>query len=75
MYEYARKIATTQGDDWANVSISDYPHLVEHSWIVVRNSSKQKDLSADQRAIQELNLLHTLLVIQELWFWLWYKKQ
>ena len=50
-YDNIRKIATGQGDDYATGCLLDYPYFK----MIAVELSKQQELDADPRAIQQIN--------------------
>ena len=53
-YDKIRKIATGQGDDYATGCLLDFQYFKDHSNLVAIDLSKQKELDADSRAIQQI---------------------
>ena len=53
--ENIRKIATGQGDDYATGCLLDYSYFKDHYKMIAIDLSKQQDLDADPRAIQQIN--------------------
>ena len=49
-----RKIATGQGDDYTTGCLLDYQYFKDHYNLIAINLSKQKELDADSRAIQQI---------------------
>ena len=45
------KVATNQGDNYTTVCLIDYPYFKEKHKLITINSSKQKVLDADPKAI------------------------
>ena len=54
MYDEIRKIATGKGDDYTTVCLLDYQYLRNHYHLTAVDLSKQKELDADPRAIQQI---------------------
>ena len=54
-YENIRKIATGKGDDYATGFLLDYPYFIENYKMVAIDLSRQNELGADPRAIQQIN--------------------
>ena len=52
-YDEIRKIATGQGDDYATGCLLDYQFFKDHYNLIAIDLSKQKELEADSRAIQQ----------------------
>ena len=53
-YDEIRKIATGQGDDYTTVCLLDYQYFKDHYNLITIDLSKQKELDADSRAIQQI---------------------
>ena len=49
-----RKTATGQGDDYTTESLLDYQYFKDHYNLIAIDLSKQKELDADLRAIQQI---------------------
>ena len=54
-YENIRKIATGQGDDYTTGCLLDYSYFKESYKRIAIDLSKQQELDADLRAIQQIN--------------------
>ena len=54
-YQYIRKIATGQGDDYTTGCLLDYPYFKDSYKMIAVDLSKQQALDADPRAIQQIN--------------------
>ena len=52
-YDEIRKIATGQGDDYTTGCLLDYQYFKDHYNLIAVDLSKQKELGADSRAIQQ----------------------
>ena len=53
-YDETRKIATGQGDDYTKGCWLDYQYLKDHYNLIAIYLSKQKELDADSRVIQQI---------------------
>ena len=53
-YREIRKIETGQGDDYATGCLLDYQYFKDHYNLIAIDLSKQKELDADSRAIQQI---------------------
>ena len=53
-YDEIRKIATGQGDAYATGNLLDYQYFKDHCNLIAFDLSKQKELDADSRAIQQI---------------------
>ena len=53
-YNEIRKIATGQGDDYTTGCLLDYQYFKDHYNLIAIDLSKQKELDADWRAIQQI---------------------
>ena len=53
-YNEIRKIATEQGDDYTTGCLLDYQYFKDHYNLIAIDLSKQKELDADSRAIQQI---------------------
>ena len=58
-YDEARKIATGKGDNYATGCLLDYNYFKDFYQLVAINLSKQKELDADPRAIQQIEFFGT----------------
>ena len=59
-YENIRKIATSQGDDYTNGCLLDYPYFKDSYKMITVYLSEQQALDADPRAIQQINFTANL---------------
>ena len=59
-YENIRKIATGKGDDYTTGCLLDYPYFKENYKMVAIDPSRQNELDADLRAIQQINFTANL---------------
>ena len=53
-YDEIRKIATGKGDDYTTGCLLDYQYFKGHYQLIAADLSKQKELDADLRAIQQI---------------------
>ena len=53
-YDEIRKTATGQGDDYKTGCLLDYHYFKDHYNLIAVDLSKQKELDADSRAIQQI---------------------
>ena len=53
-YDEIRKTATGQGDDYTTGCLLDYHYFKDHYDIIAVDLSKQKELDADSRAVQQI---------------------
>ena len=53
-YNKIRKIATGQGDDYTTGCLLDYQYFKDYYNLIAIDLSKQKELDADSRAIQQI---------------------
>ena len=59
-YENIRKIAADKGDDYTTGCLLDYPYFKENYKIIAIDLSRQNELDADLRAIQQINFTANL---------------
>ena len=59
-YENIRKIAIGQGDDYTTGCLLDYTYYKENYKMIAIDLSKQEELDADPRAIQQINFTANL---------------
>ena len=59
-YENNRKFATGKGDDYTTGCLLDYPYFKENYKMIAVNLSRQNELDADLRAIQQINFTANL---------------
>ena len=59
-YEYLRKIATGQEDDYTTGCLLDYSYFKNHYKMIAIDLSKQQTLDADPRASQRINFTANL---------------
>ena len=59
-YENIRKIATGKGDDYTAGCLLDYPYLKENCKMIAIDLSRQNELDADPRAIQQIHFTANL---------------
>ena len=55
-YQNIRKIDTGKGDDYTTGCLLDYPYFKENYKMIAIDLSRQNELHADPRAIQQINL-------------------
>ena len=53
-YDEIRKTATGQGEDYTTGCLLDYQYFKDHYQLIAVSISKQKELDADSRAIQQI---------------------
>ena len=53
-YDEIRKTATGHGDDYATGFLLDHQYFKDHYNLIAVDLSKQKELDADSRAIQQI---------------------
>ena len=53
-YDEIRKTATGQGDDYTTGCLLDYQYFKDHYNLIAIDLSKQKELDADSRVIQQI---------------------
>ena len=54
-YDYMRKIANGQGDEYTTGCSLDYPYFKKYHKLIAIDLSKQQKLDADPKAIQQIN--------------------
>ena len=59
-YENIRKIAMGQGDDYTTGCLLDYAYFKENYKMIAIDLSRQNELDADPRAIQQINFTANL---------------
>ena len=59
-YKNIRKIAMGQGDDYTSGCLLDYTYFKENYKMIAIDLSKQQELDADPRAIQQINFTANL---------------
>ena len=59
-YENIRKIATGKGDDYTTDGLLDYPHFKKNYKMIAIDLSRQNQLDADPRTIQQINFTANL---------------
>ena len=59
-YENIRKIAIGKGDDYTTSCLLDYPYFKENYKMIAIDLSRQNELDADPRAIQQINFTANL---------------
>ena len=59
-YENVREIATGKGDDYTSGCLLDYPYFKENYKMIAIDLSRQNELDADPRAIQQRNFYSKL---------------
>ena len=59
-YENIRKIATGQGDDYTTGCLLDYAYFRDIYKMIATDLSKQQELDADPREIQQINFTANL---------------
>ena len=59
-YESIRKIVTGKGDDYTTGCLLDYPYFKENYKMIAIDLSRENELDADPRAIQQTNFTANL---------------
>ena len=59
-YRELKKVMTGKGEDYTTGSLLDYNYFKEHYKLVAVDLSKQKELEADRRAIQQIEFKYML---------------
>ena len=59
-YENIRKVATGQGNDYTTGCLLDYAYLKNYYQMIAIDLSKQQELDADPRAVQQINFTANL---------------
>ena len=59
-YRELKKVMIGKGEDYTTGSLLDYNYFKKHGKLVAINLSKQKELDADPRAIQQIELKYML---------------
>ena len=59
-YENIRKVATGKGDDYTTGCLLDYPYFKENYKMIAIDLSRQNELDADPRAIQQISFTANL---------------
>ena len=59
-YENIRKIPTAKGDDYTTGCLLDYPYFKVNYKMIAIDLSRQNELDADPRAIQQINFTTNL---------------
>ena len=59
-YENIRRIAIGQGDDYTTGCLLDYSYFKENYKLIAIDLSKQQELDADPRAIQQIDFTANL---------------
>ena len=59
-YENVRKIATGKGDDCTTGCLLHYPYFNDYYKMIAVDLSKQRELDADPRKIQQINFTENL---------------
>ena len=74
-YENIRKIAIGKGDDSTTGCLLDYPYFEENYKLIAIDLSRQNELDADPRAIQQINFTATQIEMEIQQYSLLLKKQ
>ena len=53
-YDELRKVTTGKGDDYTTGCLLDYQYFKDHYQLIAADPSKQNELDADSRAIQQI---------------------
>ena len=67
-YDEIRNILTGKGDNYATGGLLDYEYFINNYRLIAIDLSKQKELDADPRAIQQVEFIGVLLVRSNLLF-------
>ena len=59
-YKELRKVMIAKGEDYTTGSLLDYDYFNKHYKLVAEDLSKQKELDADPRAIQQIEFKYML---------------
>ena len=74
-YENIRKIATGKVDDYTTGCLLDYPYFKQNHKMIAIDLSRQNELDADPRAIQQINFTPNLDRVGNTTMFLLLKKQ
>ena len=56
-HEEIRKLTTGQGEDYTNGCLLDYEYIKNHYRLIAVDLSRQKELVADSKAIQQIEFV------------------
>ena len=56
-YEEVRKLTTLQGEDYTTGCLLDYEYIKNHYRLIAVDLSRQKELDADPKAIQQIEFV------------------
>ena len=59
-YDEVKKISTGKGDDYTTGCLLDFAYFEKNYKIIAADLSRQKELDADSRAIQQIILMQML---------------
>ena len=59
-YKEIRKLTTGQGEDYTTVCLFDYDFIKNHYKLIAADSSIQKELDSDPKAIQQIEFVGQL---------------
>ena len=60
LYEEIRKLSTGQGEDYTTGYLLDYEYVKKNYRLIAVDLSRQKELDADPKAIQQIELVRQL---------------
>ena len=66
-YDEIRKITTGKRDDYTTGSLLDYKYFKDHYQLIAVDRSKQNELDADPRAIQQIEFYGMLITNSQLY--------
>ena len=64
-YENVRKVIIGQGDDYTSGCLLDYPYFKENYKLIALDLTKQQEVDADPKAIQQIKKRFSLLKKQK----------
>ena len=59
-YDEIRKLTTGQGEDYTTGCLLDYDYIKNHYRLIAVDLSRQKELDADPKAIQQIEFIGQL---------------
>ena len=60
LYEEIKKLTTAQGEDYTTGCLLDYDFIKNHYRLIAVDLSRQRELDADSKAIQQIEIVEQL---------------
>ena len=66
-YKEIRKLTTGQGENYTTVCFLDYVYIKSHYRLIAVDLSRQKEIDADPKAVQQLEFVRQLKILDDVY--------